>query len=378
MECKKALVEAGGDIEQAAEAMRISGQAKADKKASRVAAEGIIEAYAADGRAVLVEINSETDFVAREDSFKAFAKDVAKAAHAANAKTVEEASAAKLASGETVEEARKAMVARIGENIVVRRALTTEGANLGAYVHAGRIGVVAALEGGDEELAKDIAMHVTAANPQYVKPEDVPADVVEKEKNIQVEIAMQSGKPKDIAEKMVAGRMKKFTGEVSLTGQPFVRDPSTQVEKVLKDKNAEVTNFIRLDVGEGIETAAFVVNPSRVGWEQLSSQKSHPLTVCYAGDANISAKVVKELRERTGAGMMECKKALVEAGGDIEQAAEAMRISGQAKADKKASRVAAEGIIEAYAADGRAVLVEINSETEFVAREYSFKAFAKD
>merc|ERR1719460_2721999 len=339
MECKKALVEAGGDIEQAAEAMRISGQAKADKKASRVAAEGIIEAYAADGRAVLVEINSETDFVAREDSFKAFAKDVAKAAHAANAKTVEEASAAKLASGETVEEARKAMVARIGENIVVRRALTTEGANLGAYVHAGRIGVVAALEGGDEELAKDIAMHVTAANPQYVKPEDVPADVVEKEKNIQVEIAMQSGKPKDIAEKMVAGRMKKFTGEVSLTGQPFVRDPSTQVEKVLKDKNAEVTNFIRLDVGEGIETAAFVVNPSRVGWEQLSSQNSHPLTVCYAGDANISAKVVKELRERTGAGMMECKKA---------------------------SRVAAEGIIEAYAADGRAVLVEINSETDFV------------
>jgi len=378
MECKKALVEAGGDIEQAAEAMRISGQAKADKKASRVAAEGIIEAYAADGRAVLVEINSETDFVAREDSFKAFAKDVAKAAHAANAKTVEEASAAKLSSGETVEEARKAMVARIGENIVVRRALTTEGANLGAYVHAGRIGVVAALEGGDEELAKDIAMHVTAANPQYVKPEDVPADVVEKEKNIQVEIAMQSGKPKDIAEKMVAGRMKKFTGEVSLTGQPFVRDPSTQVEKVLKDKNAEVTNFIRLDVGEGIETAAFLVNPSRVGWEQLSSQNSHPLTVCYAGDANISAKVVKELRERTGAGMMECKKALVEAGGDIEQAAEAMRISGQAKADKKASRVAAEGIIEAYAADGRAVLVEINSETDFVAREDSFKAFAKD
>jgi elongation factor Ts len=255
MECKKALVEAGGDIEQAAEAMRISGQAKADKKASRVAAEGIIEAYAADGRAVLVEINSETDFVAREDSFKAFAKDVAKAAHAANAKTVEEASAAKLSTGETVEEARKAMVARIGENIVVRRALATEGANLGAYVHAGRIGVVAALEGGDEELAKDIAMHVTAANPQYVKPEDVPADVVEKEKNIQIEIAMQSGKPKDIAEKMVAGRMKKFTGEVSLTGQPFVRDPSTQVEKVLKDKNAKVTNFIRLDVGEGVETA---------------------------------------------------------------------------------------------------------------------------
>ena len=249
MECKKALVAAEGDIEKAAEEMRISGQAKADKKASRVAAEGIIEAYAADGRAVLLEINSETDFVARDDSFKAFAKEAIKAAHAANAKTIEEVLEAKISTGETVEEARKTLVAKIGENIQVRRVKATEAGNLGAYVHGGRIGVVAALEGGDEELAKDIAMHVTAANPQYVNPEDV----VEKERSIQVEIAMQSGKPKEIAEKMVVGRMKKFTGEVSLTGQAFVKDPSIQVEKLLKDKNAKVASFIRLDVGEGIE-----------------------------------------------------------------------------------------------------------------------------
>ncbi|WP_150466879.1 translation elongation factor Ts [Francisella sp. SYW-9] len=253
MECKKALVAAEGDIEKAAEEMRISGQAKADKKASRVAAEGVIEAYAADGRAVLLEINSETDFVARDDSFKAFAKEAVKAAHAANAKTIEEVLEAKISTGETVEEARKSLVAKIGENIQVRRVKATEAGNLGAYVHGGRIGVVAALEGGDEELAKDIAMHVTAANPQYVNPEDVPADVVEKEKAIQVEIAMQSGKPKEIAEKMVVGRMKKFTGEVSLTGQAFVKDPSIQVEKLLKNKNAKVASFIRLDVGEGIE-----------------------------------------------------------------------------------------------------------------------------
>lgn len=253
MECKKALVEAAGDIEKAAEEMRISGQAKADKKASRVAAEGVIEVYAADGRAVLLEINSETDFVARDETFKKFAQEAVKAAHAAKAETIEEVLASKTSTGEIVEDARKSLIAKIGENIQVRRVKTIEASNLGAYVHGGRIGVVAALEGGDEELAKDIAMHVTAANPQYVNPEDVPADVVEKEKSIQVEIAIQSGKPKEIAEKMVVGRMKKFTGEVSLTGQAFVKDPSILVEKLVKDKGAKVINFIRLDVGEGIE-----------------------------------------------------------------------------------------------------------------------------
>jgi elongation factor Ts len=253
MECKKALVAAEGDIEKAAEEMRISGQAKADKKASRVAAEGVVEAYAANGKAVLLEINSETDFVARDDSFKAFAKEAVKAAHAASASTIEEVLEAKISTGETVEEARKSLVAKIGENIQVRRVKLIAASNLGAYVHGGKIGVVAALEGGDEELAKDIAMHVTAANPQYVNPSDVPADVVEKEKSIQVEIAIQSGKPKEIAEKMVVGRMNKFTGEVSLTGQAFVKDPSIKVEKLVKDKGATVVDFIRLDVGEGIE-----------------------------------------------------------------------------------------------------------------------------
>ena len=253
MECKKALVAANGDIEKAAEEMRISGQAKADKKASRVAAEGIIEVYAADGRAVLLEINSETDFVARDESFKSFAKEAVKAAHAANAQNIEEVLKATTSAGETVEEARKNLVAKIGENIQVRRVKAITSDNLGAYVHGGRIGVVAALTGGDEELAKDIAMHVAAANPQYVRPEDVPADVVEKEKAIQVEIAIQSGKPKEIAEKMVIGRMKKFTGEVSLTGQDFVKDPSIKVEKLVKDKGSKVVGFIRLDVGEGIE-----------------------------------------------------------------------------------------------------------------------------
>lgn len=161
--------------------MRISGQAKADKKASRVAAEGVIEAYAADGRAVLIEINSETDFVARDDSFKAFATAAVKAAHAANAKTIEAVLEADM-GGETVEQARKNLVAKIGENIQVRRMKAVEAETLGAYVHGGKIGVVAALEGGSEDLAKDIAMHVAAVNPMVVSGEDVPADVVAKEK----------------------------------------------------------------------------------------------------------------------------------------------------------------------------------------------------
>jgi elongation factor Ts len=155
--------------------------------------------------------------------------------------------------GATVSTVRDNLVAKIGENISARRVVNVEGSNLGAYVHGGRIGVIAILQGGDEELAKDIAMHIAASSPQFVKPSDVPAEVVAKEKEIQLEIAMQSGKPADIAEKMVMGRMKKFTGEVSLTGQPFVKDPSTNVGDLLKSKNADVVNFIRFEVGEGIE-----------------------------------------------------------------------------------------------------------------------------
>ncbi|APC97682.1 translation elongation factor Ts [Francisella frigiditurris] len=253
MECKKALVSANGDIEKAAEEMRISGQAKADKKASRVAAEGVIEAYAADGRAVLLEINSETDFVARDESFKAFAANAVKAAHAAKATTVEAALEAKMPNGETVDEARKNLIAKIGENIQVRRIKTTDAPVLGAYVHGGKIGVITALEGGDETLAKDIAMHVAAVNPMVVSGEQVPADVVAKEKEIFTAQAKESGKPIEIIEKMIEGRIRKFLDEVALLGQAFVKDPSIKVEKLVKDKSAKVLNFIRLDVGEGIE-----------------------------------------------------------------------------------------------------------------------------
>ncbi|ALB02051.1 elongation factor Ts [Francisella persica ATCC VR-331] len=253
MECKKALVAAAGDIEKAAEEMRISGQAKADKKASRVAAEGVIEVYVADGRAILLEINSETDFVARDETFKAFSQEVAKAAHAANAKTIEEVLAAKTSNGETVEEARKSLIAKIGENIQVRRVKTVEANTLGAYIHGGKIGVVAALEGGDEYLAKDVAMHVAAANPMVVSGDQVPADIVAKEKEIFTAQSKESGKPAEIIEKMIVGRIRKFLDEVALLGQDFVKDPTIKVEKLVKDKGAKVVNFIRLDVGEGIE-----------------------------------------------------------------------------------------------------------------------------
>ncbi|AIT09807.1 elongation factor Ts [Candidatus Francisella endociliophora] len=253
MECKKALVAAEGDIEKAAEEMRISGQAKADKKASRVAAEGVIEAYAADGKAVLLEINSETDFVARDDTFKNFAQEAVKAAHAANAKTIEEVLEAKISTGETVEEARKSLIAKIGENIQVRRVKSVEAGTLGAYVHGGKIGVVAALEGGDEDLAKDIAMHVAAVNPMVVSGDDVPADVVAKEKEIFTAQAKESGKPAEIIEKMIGGRIRKFLDEVALLGQAFVKDPNVKVEQLVKSKDAKVVSFIRLDVGEGIE-----------------------------------------------------------------------------------------------------------------------------
>ena len=252
MECKKALVATEGDIEKAAEEMRISGQAKADKKASRIAAEGVIEAYAADGRAVLIEINSETDFVARDDSFKAFAAAAVKAAHAANAKTIEEVLEADM-GGQTVEQARKTLVSKIGENIQVRRMKTVEASNLGAYIHTGKIGVVAALEGGEEDLAKDVAMHIAAVNPLVVSGDDVPADVVQKEKDIFTAQAQESGKPAEIIEKMIGGRIRKFLDEVALLGQSFVKNPDIKVEQLVKQHNAKVVSFIRLDVGEGIE-----------------------------------------------------------------------------------------------------------------------------
>ena len=252
LDCKKALVETDGDIELAIENMRKSGQAKAAKKAGRIAAEGVILTKVEAGKATMLEVNCETDFVARDEGFLAFGNKLLDVAFEKGLNDIEALNASEIEGG-VASDVRDALVAKIGENISPRRVLTVEGDNLGAYVHGGRIGVVAILTGGEEDLAKDVAMHVAASSPQFVKPEQVPAEVVEKEKAIQIEIAMQSGKPAEIAEKMVVGRMKKFTGEISLTGQPFVKDPSVSVGELLKSNNADVVNFVRFEVGEGIE-----------------------------------------------------------------------------------------------------------------------------
>ncbi|GAK85336.1 translation elongation factor Ts [Vibrio ponticus] len=244
MECKKALVETNGDIELAIENMRKSGAAKAAKKAGNVAAEGAIIIKDAEGVAVLLEVNCQTDFVAKDGNFTAFAEKVAEEALASKA-SVEELIA-------KFEEERVALVAKIGENVAIRRVQYVEGAAIASYRHGEKIGVVVAGE-GDAETLKHVAMHVAASRPEYVNPTDVPADVVAKEREVQVEIAMNEGKPKEIAEKMVEGRMKKFTGEVSLTGQPFVMEPKKSVGEILKERGASVSTFVRLEVGEGIE-----------------------------------------------------------------------------------------------------------------------------
>jgi elongation factor Ts len=252
LDCKKALVETDGDIELAIENMRKNGQAKAAKKAGRIAAEGVILTKVAKGVATMMEVNSETDFVARDDGFVSFGQKLIEVAFANKINDMETLNNTEV-DGVKISDLRDTLVAKIGENISPRRVITVEGDNLGAYVHSARIGVIAILQGGDEELAKDIAMHVAASSPLFVKPEDVPAEVVAKEKEIQLDIALQSGKPPEIAEKMVSGRMKKFTGEISLTGQPFVKDPSILVADLLKSKGADVINFVRFEVGEGIE-----------------------------------------------------------------------------------------------------------------------------
>jgi elongation factor Ts len=252
LDCKNALVDADGDIELAIENMRKNGQAKAAKKAGRIAAEGVILTKVANGVATMMEVNSETDFVARDDGFIKFGQQLIEVASANKINDMDTLNNTEV-DGVKISELRDNLVAKIGENISPRRVITVEGDNLGAYVHSARIGVIAVLKGGDEELAKDIAMHVAASSPQFVKPEDVPAEVVAKEKEIQLDIALQSGKPPEIAEKMVSGRMKKFTGEISLTGQPFIKDPSILVADLLKSKGADVINFVRFEVGEGIE-----------------------------------------------------------------------------------------------------------------------------
>ena len=256
MECKKALTENNGDIDAAAEWLRKSGLAKADKKASRVAAEGRIAAAQDGGKAVLVEVNSETDFVAKDSNFIALCEAVAQAALASGSADVEALKTAKLASGETVEEARAAAVAKLGENIQVRRMVRIDTTNhVAAYVHGGKIGVLVELAGGDAELARGLAMHVAAMNPPYNKAADVPAEFIAKEKEI--ELAKMSekdkAKPADILEKIISGKLNKIVNEVTLYGQPYVLDGDKTVEAVVKAAGADVIDFQRLVVGEGIE-----------------------------------------------------------------------------------------------------------------------------
>jgi elongation factor Ts len=256
MECKRALVESSGDLDAAAELMRKQGLAKADKKAARVAAEGVVVVErSADGHAAaMVEINCETDFVARERDFRNFAADLARLALAGVLVDVEALLAAELVAGETVDARRRALVAKIGENISVRRSvvLQTNGV-LGAYVHGTRIGALVALEGGSPGLAHDLAMHVAASNPRYTSIAEVPAEVMAKEREILTEQAGKEGKSPEILAKMVEGRLRTSLNEIVLLGQPFVKDPEQSVEKLLKSANAKVLRFERFEVGAGIE-----------------------------------------------------------------------------------------------------------------------------
>jgi elongation factor Ts len=253
MECKKALVETKGDLDAAAELMRKSGLAKADKKAARIAAEGTVAVERAASSAVLVEVNCETDFVARSEEFLSFARTVGRAA-LEHAPADMQALLALPHAASTLEEQRRALVAKIGENISVRRfvRVTAPGA-LGSYIHGGRIGALVALKGGDEALAKDLAMHVAAANPAYIDAGAVPAAVLDKEREILTEQTKTEKKPPEIIAKMVEGRLRKYLAEITLVGQPFVKDPEVTVDKLLKQGNATVVQFERYEVGAGIE-----------------------------------------------------------------------------------------------------------------------------
>ena len=258
MECKKALTENDGDVQAAADWLRKTGLAKADKKASRIAAEGRIAMAQAPGKAVLVEINSETDFVAKDSNFLAFTDEVARVALDGGLQDVDALKATKLASGESVEESRSALIAKVGENVQVRRMARIDSANtIGAYVHGGRIGVLVEVKNGNADLARGLAMHIAAMNPPYVSPAHVPADFVAREKEIALAQVKDSGKPAEILEKMIAGKIAKTLAEISLTGQAYVLDTNQTVEAALKAAGgAEVLSFVRLAVGEGIEKQA--------------------------------------------------------------------------------------------------------------------------
>lgn len=256
MDCKKALVENNGDIDAAVEYLRKTGLAKADKKADRVAAEGRIATAQANGHAVLVEVNSETDFVAKAPNFVQFTNEVAEAVLASGATDIDAAKAAAFPGADNVESAAKAQTATIGEKIDVRRiAHVANDGPLATYSHGGKIGVIVALKGGSEELAKGIAMHVAAMNPPHIKPEHVPADFIAKEKDIALSQMTEKdkAKPADILEKIISGKINKIVSEVTLVGQPYVLDTNTTVGDVLKKEGADVVAVVRLAVGEGIE-----------------------------------------------------------------------------------------------------------------------------
>ncbi len=259
MECKSALAETNGDMEAAADLLRKKAGAKVEKKAGRIAAEGAIGINVSADRktAAMVEVNCETDFVAKGDDFMAYAATAATRVVAGRPADVEALYKLPVQDGAatTVAQAREGLVMKLGENINVRRfeRLTTDQGHIGSYVHGRKIGVLVVLEGGDESLAKDIAMHVAASRPEYVSKDQVPAAAVAKEKEIFTEQSRASGKPAEIIEKMVMGRVNKYLNEITLLGQPFVKDPETTVEKLLKSKGATVKGFIRYEVGEGLE-----------------------------------------------------------------------------------------------------------------------------
>ena len=257
MECKKALVAADGNIETAIEEMRKSGMAKADKKAGRTAAEGLLGIKISDDNktAVIVEVNCETDFVTKGEDFINFVDAVTNRVLEKQPADLDALLAMSISDdGSSIEDTRKELIAKVGENMSIRRfEVMTSAGMITSYKHGVRIGVLVNLEGGDETLGKDIAMHIAASNPACVSEADVPAELIEKEKEIFTAQAQESGKPADIIEKMIGGRIKKFLKEITLLGQPFVKDPDQTIEKLVKSANAEVKGFTRYEVGEGIE-----------------------------------------------------------------------------------------------------------------------------
>ncbi|MDA8389455.1 MAG: translation elongation factor Ts [Gammaproteobacteria bacterium] len=260
MECKAALIETDGNMEAAIDVLRKKAGAKVEKKAHRIAAEGAIGLYVSEAGDVgaLVEINSETDFVAKEDRFVGFAQMLAELVARQNPAHIEALMALPATGGGTVSEQRAGLIAQFGENMGVRRfvRMTADGGRLGHYLHGRKIGVLIRITGGDATLARDLAMHIAASRPQYVQPGDVPADVMEREKAIYVAQAEESGKPREIIEKMVMGKVKKYLDDISLVGQPFVKDPEITVAEQLKRAKAAAHAFHRLEVGEGIEREA--------------------------------------------------------------------------------------------------------------------------